>query len=328
MSFARHARVFRPQLFAAMIMTKDQQASSVPTDSGVWLHDPDGGAWQRLGPEIQLINGATAAPSEPDVIYLAAGNGVVRSRDGGVSWRLVSGWQESDVLEIAVDPANPDVLYAATAWGIVASRNGGESWRPADHGLEERFTKTLVMDVREPNRLLAGTTKGLFVSTDGAESWRRCASIPSKAILRLRQGLQNPSIWIAGTEGAGLWLSRDNGQQWSQVCPALREANLYAVAVDPQDSDRLVAGGWGSGVHCSRDGGCSWTPVGAGLPSSHITALAFDPGQSARIWASTFEEGTFHSDDFGRSWHSAHLEGAYVSVLGFLHRPRSGRAAR
>ena len=148
--------------------------------------------------------------------------------------------------------------------------------------------------------------------------WRRVDGFPEVAALRICQSETDLDRWLVGTEGRGVWRSRDNGHTWSPCAPALAQANVYAVAVAPHDADLLAAGGWTTGVWFSRDGGDKWQPAATALPSANITAMTFDPVHRHRLWASTFEEGTFYTEDFGATWHSAHLDGAYVFDLGFL----------
>ncbi|MCZ6675115.1 MAG: hypothetical protein O7C75_19450 [Verrucomicrobia bacterium] len=305
-------------LFAAMIMTKAQVSSSIPTDSGVLVRNSDTGDWQRIGPKIQMISSATADPSDTDTIFLACGNGIVRTTNGGVSWHMVTGWRESDVLQIAIDPSNGDRVYAATAWGVTRSTDGGESWVASNTGLPEYFSKGIVLDQRQPNRLLLATTTGLFESKNHAKSWQRLPSFPEVAALRLRRSESHPDFWIAGTEGKGVWISRDDGQSWKSSTSALKDANVYAVAIDPFDSSSLAAGGWSTGVYLSDNGGKSWMKAKGELPSPNITSMVFDANVPHRVWVSTFEEGTFYSDNAGSTWINADLDGAYVFDLGFL----------
>ena len=306
------------ELFAAMIMTKEQQSSSVPTDSGVLLRNPESGSWKRLGPAIQMISSATVDPSNPQVIFFACGNGIVRSTDGGTTWRMVTGWRESDALQIAIDPQNGDLVYAATAWGVTVSRDGGDSWESANNGLPEYFSKGIVIDQRDTSRLLLATTTGLFESTDRARTWQRIDSFPTVAALRLRRSQSNPDLWIAGTEGQGVWISSDDGNTWQATSPGLAGANVYAVAINFKDDALLAAGGWDTGVHVSNDGGSTWKLAVGSLPSPNITAMTFDENNPGRLWISTFEEGSYFSDDLGLSWTTANLDGAYVFDLGFL----------
>ena len=63
------------------------------------------------------ITAVAIAPSDPDVIYLAAYDlgGLYRSTDGGATWRAASAGLESLApLTIAVHPANPDVAWAGS----------------------------------------------------------------------------------------------------------------------------------------------------------------------------------------------------------------------
>ncbi|MEX0330479.1 MAG: WD40/YVTN/BNR-like repeat-containing protein [Puniceicoccaceae bacterium] len=305
------------EMFIAMIMTKNQRSSSIPTDSGILLHSKDTGEWERLGPAIQMISSVTADPSNPNSLFLACGNGVVRSLDGGETWRMVTGWKESDVLQIAIDPTDGNRIYAATAWGVNVSTDGGESWSMANNGLDEYFAKGIVIDARDPSRLLLANTRGLFESTDRTATWVRNEGIPEVAILRLRRGESNPDVWIAGTEGRGIYISHDDAVSWKAVAPALSEANVYGVAVDPHDSNHLAAGGWDTGIHLSSDGGITWQKA-TDLVSPNVTAVCFDANVPGRLWASTFEEGTYFTDDMGKNWKSADLDGAYVFDIGFL----------
>ncbi|MDG2169336.1 MAG: hypothetical protein P8L44_15570 [Opitutales bacterium] len=305
-------------LFVAMIMTKAQQASSIPTDSGILMYEKDSSRWKRLGPKIQMISSATVDPSDSNTLFLACGNGIVRSQDGGETWRMTTGWRESDVLQIAIDPSNSKLVYAATAWGVIISKDSGDTWKASNHGLPEYFSKGIVIDHQDTTRLLLATTTGLFESNDRAGSWDRITPFPKVAALRLRRSEENPDFWIAGTEGQGVWISKDDGESWEATAPALKDANVYGVAVDPHQDSNLAAGGWTTGVHLSNDSGKTWKQVSPEFPSANITSVVFDANVPHRLWASTFEEGTFYTDDMGANWTNADLDGAYVFDLGFL----------
>jgi photosystem II stability/assembly factor-like uncharacterized protein len=311
-----------PTLFAAAAFTKAQRNSSIPTDAGVFLRGADG-EWTPFGPKIQQVNSATVAPADPRLIFVAAGNGVIRSRDGGITWRQVTGWEVNDVLVIASDPTDADRVYAATAWGLWRSADGGETWDRPRTGFhrDHAFMRTLVLDPHQPGRLLAGTAGGIYETRNHGDTWQRHADLPEVNVLRLRRGEAQPAVWLAGTEGRGVWLSSDDGASWQATAPALATANVYGVAVDPTDARRLAAGGWQTGVHLSTDGGVTWQARTEGLPSLNFLTLAYDPNVPGRLWASAFEEGTVYSDDDGLTWQDGGLYGALVNDFGFLPLP-------
>lgn len=304
-------------LFTAAAFTKAQKNSSIPTDAGIFVRLPDQG-WVPYGPKIQQVSSAAVDPSDSDRVFLACGNGIVRSLDGGVTWRMVTGWQESDIYAIQIDPTDGQRIYAASGWGIVRSFDGGDTWEAINQGLGEYFTRTLVLDAKKPKRLVAGTTSGLFVSTNRGDKWKQVTAVPAVNILRIRRGESDPKTWLVVTEGRGAWLSTDDGKTWQPTAPAVDEANLYACAVDPANGDHLAIGGWDVGVWVSTNGGKSWTQRAEGLPSPNVLTLTFDPHHEGRLWAASFEEGMVFSDDSGATWQDGGLYGSLTNDLGFL----------
>jgi hypothetical protein len=103
-------------LFAAASMTRSQRNSSIPTDWGIFRRDGIG-EWSLFGPRILGVAGLAYDPTNPQVLLLAAGDGVLRSEDRGRSWRQVTGWRISDVRTFAFDSGDSRRVYAATQWG-------------------------------------------------------------------------------------------------------------------------------------------------------------------------------------------------------------------
>ncbi|MDI1248558.1 MAG: YCF48-related protein [Lacunisphaera sp.] len=295
--------------YAAVAMTKAQKNSSTPADSGLYRRNA-AGAWHHFGPRILGVSGLAVHPADPRIVLIASSDGVVRSTDGGRTWRKTTGWEVADVRSIVFDPVQPELVYAVTAWGPLRSTDAGATWQLAQKGLTLLFGQTMVADAARSGRVLIGTEGGIYVSRDAAQSWQR-AKFPEVPVLRLTQGSSDAKVLLATTLGRGAFLSQNGGESWTPVDPATAGANLYAAAIAPQDAALLALGGWQAGVRVSADGGRTWTDRTAGLPVKNVFVLAFDPGVKGRLWASTFEEGTFYSDDLGRTWQEGGLYGAY-----------------
>ncbi len=298
------------RFYAAVAMTKAQQNSSVPTDSGVYYRQASG-EWTHFGPRILGIGSITAEPGKPDHLLIASADGIVRSTDGGAHWRKVTGWEVADVRSIVFDPLNLRQVYAATQWGPLRSADAGATWQLAQQGLAKLYTQTVVADRTRSGRVLIGAEDGIYVSNDAARSWRRVASSPDTTILRIAQSGADAQLLLAGAQHRGAWLSRDGGNTWKQADAGSATANLYAVALNPRDAAVMAIGGWDTGVRLSTDGGETWADRTAGLPVKHVFVLAFDPDVKGRLWVSTFEEGSFFSDDLGATWQEGGLYGAY-----------------
>jgi hypothetical protein len=153
--------------------------------------------------------------------------------------------------------------------------------------------------------LLAGIIYNLLAySQQGAQNnshWYRngpfCARIKSLAMAP-----SNPNVLYIGTYATGLYRTNNGGQTWdycsTENLPAYEDTLFYtpgvpgwwhgdyypvdAIAVDPEDENRLWIGSLGRGLFESSDGGNSWQKANATLPDTlavnciHINPI--DPG--------------------------------------------------
>ncbi|MDX1547530.1 MAG: hypothetical protein R3247_11110 [Rhodothermales bacterium] len=302
-------------LHAALVRTQGYVVGAPLQASGLHRH---GGraAWDHVGWNHPNVRGIAVNPSDPDQILLACGNGVLRSTDGGTTWRIATGWRVTEAQAVAIDPSHPEHAYLATAYGIWRSRDGGASWSPLDDSLAHSFTQAIAVDRRRTGHVLAGTWTGILRSLDGGDSWHPSGP-GGVAIYSLAQSTHAPSVWLAGTLEQGLLRSTDGGRTWRRV-PGTEGHTFHAVAFDPGGREHAAAGGWSTGVFFSDDAGRTWVRRGHALPAPHLSRLAFDPAVPGRLWAATVEQGVFYTDDAGHTWQRAGLGGALVYDLVFL----------
>jgi photosystem II stability/assembly factor-like uncharacterized protein len=110
--------------------------------------------------------------------------GVLRSDDGGISWRMSSdvGYREPlvnpDIHSIATHPASPDLVFAPTAGGFYRSPDGGASW-------SRRFIcycRAAWIDPSDPNHIILGPADSvdrngrIEHSRDGGHTWAAASS--------------------------------------------------------------------------------------------------------------------------------------------------------
>ena len=314
--FAGTAEAQDAVLYAGLIKSKGYVVGSPLSASGLHRFDGDT-TWTHIGWNHPRISAIAADPTDPEVLYLAAGNGGLRSRDGGQSWVLVTDWRVTESQGIAVDPNAPDHVYIATAYGIWRSEDGGETWTESNTGFAEKYTQTVVVDREQAGRLLAATDGGIYISENGAQSWS-LAGAEGSHINDLQQSESHPAIWIAATRDEGVLLSSDHGKTWRFAQGDIGTTTLHAVAIDPFDAQNMAAAGWKTGVFVSTDGGQSWTQRQEGLPIPDFYELVFDANVPGRLWAATLEEGIYHSDDMGQSWDYAGLDGTVVFDMVFI----------
>ena len=88
--------------------------------------------WELLSPEYYFGGAVTAVivhPNNPEISYVASGNQVHKTQDGGITWSPLLDLQQlfhADRLKF--DPSDPERIYAAADSGLYYSKNGGVSW--------------------------------------------------------------------------------------------------------------------------------------------------------------------------------------------------------
>lgn len=300
------------QFYACAAASKGYVVGNKLPPSGLFVR---AGEWRQLGYNHPFIAAVDYDRRDPRVLYLAAGNGCVRSPDGGRTWRITTSWDMTEPKDVSVDPSQSNHIYLALPDGIGVSRDQGRTWSRQDSGIERKYTQAIRVDRTAAGRVLAGAERGIFLTGNGGHDWRLVGA-DGAMVTHLEQSPHEPGWWIAATQQQGAWESRDGGLGWKRVLGG--GSTLHNTAFDPTRRDRLAVCGWEVGVMVSEDGGRSWTARNSGLPSRHVWRVAFDPDRAGRIYAGVHEEALYVSDDAGRHWRSAGLEGAVIYNLAFI----------
>jgi hypothetical protein len=172
--------------------------------AGAFRSDDSGTTWQPInrGLRSEQIPDPTAEvghcvhriamhPSRPKVLFMQKHWDVMRSDDGGASWREVSGNLPSDFgFPIEVHAHEPDTIYVVPIKSdsehyppegklrVYRSRTGGNEWEPLTKGLPQRNCYVNVLrdasavDSLDPCGVYIGTTGGqVYASADAGDSW-------------------------------------------------------------------------------------------------------------------------------------------------------------
>lgn len=260
-----------------------------------------------------------AEPMDPKQLYASALNGVLRTQDGGISWRIMTGWEMTESKDIAVDSNSPGHVYACLPDGLAVSRDRGWTWKRSDEGIKRKYCQSVVVDRNQAGRLVIGTEKGIFLSEDAANTWR-CVQHTEATVYDVRQSPHAASVWFAVTQSDGAFRSSDGGRAWTRVASLTKDCTLHNLDFDANDARKVLVCGWGLGVRLSEDGGETWIDRTPGLPRSEVWRVAFDPDFPGRIYASVYQSPVFVSDDLGKSWRALWFESAVVHDFVFIRR--------
>jgi photosystem II stability/assembly factor-like uncharacterized protein len=288
----------------------------------------DGGTrWRAVHVSVvyRQVTSIAVDPLHPQTLYAGADSGVIKSLDGGRSWRMANaamGGHSRDrdymqVTALLVDPRDSRTVYATTdCAGVFKSTDGGHSWASGNADLKPRcgWSYALALDPRTSRIVYAADqVRGVLKSLDGGARWHTSnVGLSLTSISSLAVDPQSPRTVYASAGPLGLFKSSDGGARWRQL--ASGPHSVDAVALDPSNRRNIIAVATGYGLARSTDGGRTWSEArfGRGV-RRHPTVVAIS-GTTA--YAGTFGGGLFGSTDGGGSWHPLGLAGLrFVQAL-------------
>ena len=246
------------------------------------MRSTDGGAsWTQIASFSTQVNALAIDPQASSILLAGVElNGVLRSKDYGLSWRPArSGFDAVAVstLVVGMSPASsptPPTLFCAPLasegyfqqpLGVARSADDGGSWTylpgPAAPGggplgksvgliFELQFARN------DPSALLALTDSGLWASRDGGASWLANASLPMNELLQLGFCQADPRIALAaGWDMSEPSISRaavsvDGAATWAELANVPNEgvfqAGWTAAAVLGRHCQLWLVGGYPS----------------------------------------------------------------------------------
>jgi photosystem II stability/assembly factor-like uncharacterized protein len=184
--------------------TNPQRMYVAISAAGAFRTDDGGHTWRPInrGLKSEGIPNPTAEvghcvhrialhPSRPNVLFMQKHWDVMRSDDGGDSWREVSGNLPTDFgFTIDVHAHEPETIYVVPIKSdsehfppdgklrVFRSRKGGEDWEALTDGLPQRdcyvnvLRDAMAVDSLDPCGVYFGTTGGqVYASPDGGAHW-------------------------------------------------------------------------------------------------------------------------------------------------------------
>jgi photosystem II stability/assembly factor-like uncharacterized protein len=147
--------------------------------------------------------------ADPHIVYAgsAANAGVVRTTDGGRSWRSVNaGTRRAAVEALASDPSTPGTLYMGNDDGIYKTTTYADLWTRIGTGIAGPIN-TIVVDPSNPSTVYLGSaSQGVWVSTDAGQTWTALNDgLANLHVYRLAIDPTGSSLY-AGTVGGGAFV--------------------------------------------------------------------------------------------------------------------------
>ncbi|MDH7516186.1 MAG: hypothetical protein QHI48_09970 [Bacteroidota bacterium] len=304
------------RIFACMYETPVPHAypGMPPVYTGVAVSKDGGATWTSVGWSTNRSNDLAVADGEASLLYLAVDQGLLRSQDGGLTWKLVAGESRFGAA-LAVETTG-DTVFLGTSTGFHISTDGGETWATHCKGLRPLDGRYVSDIMRCGTSILIATADGVYQSENHGMSWIHLG-LRGKRIHTFAKDPAGTGRMLALGEDSGLWYSDDSGATWKDLDSPEFGGPVQAAMFHPDSAGVIFVGTHDRGILKSSDGGRSWKNVSAGLTILDITVLAHHPLRSNILYAGT-RNGAYISDDGGRLWRQFTLRTGSISQLTVL----------
>ena len=214
-------------------------------NGGVWKTTDYGRTWSPIFDDQPTgsVGDVAVAPSNPNTIYVASGegiqrpdlgigNGVYKSTDAGKTWINTGLNDGQQIGSIIIDPNNENRVFVAVLGhpygpnserGVYRTKDGGKNWERVLYKDENTGAIQVVFDPKNSDILYAdlwaarqgpwengawqGAESGLFKSSDGGNTWKKL----TKGLPTVEQGLGRIGFCVAPSDPNRLYATVDAG---------------------------------------------------------------------------------------------------------------------
>ncbi len=211
------------------------------------------------------------------------GNGIYKSRDGGLHWEaILEGLGDPYIMTLLIKPsqgktpaASQKMIFTGTArLGVFRSLDEGLHWEKVNTGLTNTQVSALLFDSQD--RLYAATGQGVFRSADYGDHWAAHNTGLDDVLVRSLI-IDREGTLYAGTGGKGLYKLKAGQRSWERLTRGfegergLRENFIRVLTLGADGT--VYAGTFDGGIYTSRDGGKNWNDLNQGLINQSIRAI-------------------------------------------------------
>lgn len=287
--------------------------------AGFFRSGDAGSSWRRM-PDSPLIESSQSSygwwfgrvwvtPDDAADVWVA-GVPLVRSRDGGRTWRF--GADESvhvDQHAMVWDPRVEDRIYLGNDGGLYRTDDDGETWRKA---VREPYTQFYTVDVGQqtPSRIVGGTQDNGCNRSYDSPDWNTYSCGDGLETLinpreqRFVYSCSQYGFCVRSADGG------DTEQDFYGETVSDRRNWKTPLEFDPGDPSVMYYGG--NILNRSTDRGRTWTAISPDLtsgpgddpqyPFGTMTTVAAAASNPDRLYVGTDDSRLWTSPDGGDSW--------------------------
>jgi len=337
-------------------------------DSGFRTSTDGGQTWRRAELPVQTVFSMNSDMDTPFRVYASVqDHGAFRAAIDGKNLKPMP-WESApggEYTQHAVDPRNPNILYSGkltrTDYSIAAPAGGGRGGagrggeapagpqrnteiRPAiaagEDPLRMQVLAPIQLSPHDPDTVYFGT-QYLYRSRDRGETWERLSGdmsygdkakigdIPHQLVITISESPKKKGLIYSGTDDGRLWVSIDDGKEFSELTANLPKRQWIAKVVASQHDEGTVYVAqqgrydedFAARLYKSTDYGKTFTSIAGNIPGGPMNMIREDPVSPNVLYAAN-DFGMYVTTNGGRRWEVLGGNLPSVAVMDFIVHPR------
>lgn len=294
------------------------------TDGGAYTSWDGGDSWSDLDnfPASQFYRIALNPHDEGQSTGGLQDNGTVTGWQDPMNWKRLYG---ADGFQPVFHPVYPEVIYAEWQGGsLVVTTNSGEDWDDFTEGIDPNdrvgWDAPYFISSHPPHPLYHGTNR-VYRNTDHfTAAWLPISDQLTDAVETFHPGThvitamgESPlvsGVVLAGTGDGHMWITQDDGQNWTDVTPGLPKRYVTDCEGSPTSDQRIFVSHSGyrynefiSHFHRSDNAGQTWIDISGDLPPLGVNTFVIIPNSGDSILFVGTDAGVYGTIDGGTAWY-------------------------
>ena len=245
---------------------------------------------------------------------------VVGAQDNGTERLTGNAWQAirgSDGMECIIDEYDDNIIYSSSQYGgLKVTYNGGVDWNNAKPvSYDGAWVTPYKMHPLDNNVIVAGYNV-VYKTNTATASWDSIS--PSFGQLKTIALAPSDLNYIYAATYTGIWITKDDGQNWSSIKAGLPSGNISDITVSNNNPNRVFVTmssyNDDQKVYESNDAGSSWINIsGSTLPNLPVNCIVFQSYANDDLYIGT-DIGVYHKDNTMSDWQLFNSGLPFVSV--------------
>ena len=265
---------------------------------GLYVTYNGGEQWNALFSRAGTFEDIAIDPQERNILYVARGNQIFKSTDGGGQWKMVylESLAQKAIKSLAVDLIDTNIIYAGLSDGrLLRSIDAGQSWENWAN-FSGKSVNAVMINPQSPQWIFAITPNaGVFRGDRDNTEWvNTTVNVDTRQLrgINTYKAMVFDSTQTYGVILAtqyGLLKSPDAGDNWEtiQLLSAAGSYNILSLAVNPLDNKEIYYGTTNA-LYKTVDGGQTW--ITEKTPTSYASrALLVKPEDPKIIYLGVYK---------------------------------------